>query len=261
MRSIPCLLIFLSSLLVPINVHANKIAIVIDDIGNHQRHLDLLSLPGNLTFAILPHTPFSQTFAYLASKQSKELILHIPMQAIESKNLGPGALTLDMDKQTLQMTLGNALASLPQVIGVNNHMGSALTQHSAAMKWTMEILRKRGLFFLDSRTTTESQAQITADLYGVAIIAREVFLDNNTHSTYLLKQLKRAKSLSLRNGYTVLIAHPYPETVAFLDEQIPILLQQGYELISLSQIVNQFNFQLAKNANTIDGHASLKNNN
>jgi polysaccharide deacetylase 2 family uncharacterized protein YibQ len=169
------------------------------------------------------------------------------MQAIEDKVLGPGALTLEMDKQTLQMTLGHALASLPQVSGVNNHMGSALTQYSDPMKWTMEVLRKRDLYFLDSRTTNESQAQTVADLYGVANIARQVFLDNEKQDAYFAQQLAEAKSISLRNGQSVLIAHPYPETVAFLHEQIPLLLAQGYELVSLSQLVHTRYVQLAKN--------------
>ena len=246
MRSLFWLLLSVVYFAIPL--HAKQIAIVIDDVGNHQRDLNLLSLPGELTFAILPHTPYSQKFAYLASQQSKELLLHVPMQAIEDKALGPGALTLDMDKKALQMTLGHALASLPQVTGVNNHMGSALTQYSDPMKWTMEVLRKRGLYFLDSRTTNESQAQTVADLYGVANIARQVFLDNEKQDTYLIQQLEEAKSLSLRNGQTVLIAHPYPETVTFLHEQIPQLLKQGYELVPLSQLVNTRYIQLARNA-------------
>ncbi|TMO55088.1 divergent polysaccharide deacetylase family protein [Pseudoalteromonas phenolica] len=246
MRSLLWLL--LSALYLALPLQAKQIAIVIDDVGNHQRDLNLLSLPGELTFAILPHTPYSQKFAYLASQQSKELLLHVPMQAIEDKALGPGALTLDMDKQTLQMTLGHALASLPQVSGINNHMGSALTQYSDPMKWTMEILRKRGLYFLDSRTTKESQAQTVADLYGVPNIARQVFLDNEKQDTYLSQQLAEAKNIALRTGQSILIAHPYPETVAFLHEQIPQLLERGFELVPVSQIVRSRYIQLAKNA-------------
>ncbi|MFY8298662.1 divergent polysaccharide deacetylase family protein [Pseudoalteromonas sp. SS15] len=249
MRSLLWLLLSVFYLAIPL--HAKQIAIVIDDVGNHQRDLNLLSLPGELTFAILPHTPYSQKFAYLASQQSKELLLHVPMQAIEDKALGPGALTLNMDKQTLQMTLGHALASLPQVSGVNNHMGSALTQYSDPMKWTMEVLRKRGLYFLDSRTTNESQAQTVADLYGVANIARQVFLDNEKQETYFTQQLNEAKSIALRSGQSVLIAHPYPETVAFLHAQIPLLLEQGYELVPLSQLVRSRYIQLAKNTGTV----------
>lgn len=249
MRSLFWLLLSIFYLAIPL--HARQIAIVIDDVGNHQRDLNLLSLPGELTFAILPHTPYSQKFAYLASQQSKELLLHVPMQAIEDKALGPGALTLDMDKQALQMTLGHALASLPQVSGVNNHMGSALTQYSDPMKWTMEVLRKRGLYFLDSRTTNESQAQTVADLYGVANIARQVFLDNEKQNSYFAQQLNEAKSIALRSGQSVLIAHPYPETVAFLHAQIPLLLEQGYELVPLSQLVRSRYIQLAKNTGTV----------
>ena len=128
-------------------ISAKQIAIVIDDIGYHQRDLEFLSLPGQLSYSILPHTPYSQIFATLASQSNKELLLHVPMQALNGKELGPGALTLNMNKEQLQQTLGTALASLPQVKGVNNHMGSALTQKSQAMKWTMEVLKKRHLYF------------------------------------------------------------------------------------------------------------------
>ena len=159
---------------------AKQIAIVIDDIGYHQRDLEFLTLPGQLSYSILPHTPYSQIFATLASQANKELLLHVPMQALNGKALGPGGLTVNMDKEQLQKTLGTALASLPQVKGVNNHMGSALTQQSQAMKWTMEVLKKRNLFFLDSRTTDLSQAQNAANFIGVENIGRHVFLDNIT---------------------------------------------------------------------------------
>jgi len=157
--------LFFSVCIACFSANAKQIAIVIDDIGYHQRDLEFLTLPGQLTYSILPHTPYSQVFATHASKANKELLLHVPMQALNGKALGPGALTLDMDKAQLQQTLGTALASLPQVRGVNNHMGSALTQQSQAMKWTMEVLKKRELYFLDSRTTGLSQAQNAANFF------------------------------------------------------------------------------------------------
>lgn len=244
MRHLVLLLLCVLHLVKP--VYAKQIAFVVDDIGNNVRDLELLSLPGELTFAVLPHTPFSQQFAYLATQQSKELILHVPMQAIEDKALGPGGLTLDMDKASLQATLGHALATLPQIKGINNHMGSALTQYSEPMKWTMELLRKRDLYFLDSRTTVQSQAQIVADLYGVANVARQVFLDNITTPNALMTQLTQSKRIAKQQGYVIVIAHPYPETTAFLQTQLPKLLSEGFELVPVSQLVKQRYIQLAK---------------
>ncbi|MFC3032008.1 divergent polysaccharide deacetylase family protein [Pseudoalteromonas fenneropenaei] len=223
------------------------IAIVIDDIGYHQRDLELLSLPGAVTFSILPHTPYSQQFAYLASKEGKELLLHVPMQANEPRPLGPGGLTLDMNKNELQSTLGHALASLPQVRGINNHMGSALTQQTEAMKWVMELLKKRDLFFLDSRTTELTQAQSVANLYGVANVARNVFLDNELSEQALQAQLDELKRVATNERSAIAIAHPYPETFIFLAKALPQLLAEGYNLVPVSQLVSAKYLQLATN--------------
>lgn len=243
-------LIILAGLLFTFNVtstdaKAKQIAIVIDDIGYHQRDLELLSLPGQLSYSILPHTPYSQIFATLASQSNKELLLHIPMQALNGKKLGPGALTLDMNKVQLQQTLGNALASLPQVKGVNNHMGSALTQQSEAMKWTMEVLKKRQLFFLDSRTTQLSQAQNAANFLGVANIGRHVFLDNITTTEQLQFRLEELKSKAIKYQFAIAIAHPYPETIDFLRQALPQLSEQGFELVPVSQLIERKYVQLA----------------
>ncbi|WP_063366924.1 divergent polysaccharide deacetylase family protein [Pseudoalteromonas luteoviolacea] len=224
---------------------AKQIAIVIDDIGNHQRDLELLNLPGEITYALLPHTPFSQHFAYQAALKNKELILHIPMQSLDNKALGPGGLTLDMKKWQLQKTLGHALSSLPHVKGVNNHMGSALTQYDEPMKWTMEVLKKRSLYFLDSRTTPYSQAQTIANLYGVNNIARHVFLDNELENAKLEIQLEQLKTIATEQGYAIGIAHPYPQTQQFLTHALRELQDQGFELVPLSTLVESKYIRLA----------------
>jgi len=190
-------------------VKAKQIAIVIDDIGYHQRDLE-------------------------------------PMQALNGKELGPGGLTLNMNKKQLQQTLGTALASLPQVKGVNNHMGSALTQQSQAMKWTMEVLKKRHLYFLDSRTTDLSQAQNAANFLGVANISRQVFLDNVTTTEQLQLRLNELKQQATDHNFAIAIAHPYPETIEFLRHALPKLTEQGFELVPVSQLVERKYIQLAQ---------------
>lgn len=234
-------------LLVSSAATAAQLAIVIDDVGNHQRDLALLRLPQEVSFSILPHTPFSQQFAFAASQQQRELLLHVPMQPEDkSKKLGPGALTSTMEKWQLQMTLGNALSTLPQVKGVNNHMGSELTAQIEPMKWTMEILKKRGLYFLDSRTTSHSQAQHAANLYGVKNIARQVFLDNDISEPALEAQWQHTLQLLAKQRHVVVIAHPYPETVAFLQRKLTQFQRQQGQLVSLSQLVEQKYIRLAK---------------
>ncbi len=131
------------------------ISIIIDDIGARLRaDRRAIDLPGPVAFAFLPHTPHGPALAELAHAQGKEVLLHMPMQAIEDGPLGPGAVTLHMDRTEFVDAVRRALATVPHVSGVNNHMGSLLTRHPGHMTWLMQELKARGnLFFVDSRTS------------------------------------------------------------------------------------------------------------
>ena len=59
---------------------AGDIALIIDDIGNKPEDIKAFSLPSEITFAILPHTPYSTPFSQLAEQQQREVMLHIPME-------------------------------------------------------------------------------------------------------------------------------------------------------------------------------------
>ncbi len=225
---------------------AKQVAIVMDDIGYHQADLKALQLPANISFAILPHTPFADEFARRANKQNKELILHMPMEAVSGKALGPGALTNDMNKEQIQSTLNKALDSYPQVTGLNNHMGSYLTQKVVPMSWTMEVLRERNLFFLDSKTTRDSKAQYMANLFGVNNIARHVFIDNIPTDKQMQFRLNQLIRIAKKRGSAVAIAHPYPETLAFLNDALPKLKNEGIEVVKISELVDSKYIQLAQ---------------
>lgn len=224
---------------------AGQVAIVIDDIGYHERDLDAIKLPGEVSFSILPFTPFAKSFALKAQLARKEMLLHVPMQAISGKELGPGAITYDMNKEQLQQTLTRALDDLPQVKGINNHMGSLLTQKIIPMSWTMEVLKERNLYFLDSKTTQHSQAQHMANLFGVDNIGRHVFLDNIPSEKQMTFRMNQLIHLAKKNEYAIAIAHPYPETLAFLEQALPKLAEQGIKLVPLSALVNKKYVQLA----------------
>ena len=124
-----------------------RIAIVIDDIGYRETDEHALLLPGAITYSILPHTPYGKTLAMRANANHKEVLLHIPMEAQNGKKLGPGALTSIMNKAEIYASLNQSLAEVPFAIGINNHMGSYLTQLAEPMAWTMGFLKQHHLLF------------------------------------------------------------------------------------------------------------------
>jgi polysaccharide deacetylase 2 family uncharacterized protein YibQ len=232
--------------------HAAKIAIVIDDIGNQLSDERLLNLNEHLTYAILPHTPYSFIFSKKAAELQRDILIHLPMQAT-TKNilLGPGALTEDMSKRQYQQTLIAAIEDIPYAIGINNHMGSLLTRLDKPMGWTMELLQQHNMFFLDSKTTIYSKVESIADQYGVNALHRNIFLDNVKKPNVMDIQFKRLINIAQEYGSAIAIAHPYPETYEFLRDNLPLLSSMGIELVPLSQLLPEsrpFNDRMVKTA-------------
>lgn len=216
-----------------------KVAIIIDDIGDRllpgRRAIDL---PGPVAFAFLPHAPHSASLAQLAHGRGREVLLHLPMQAVEDGPLGPGAVMMDMEKSEFLRVVRENLLSLPFVAGVNNHMGSLLTRHPGHMTWLMQELKARGnLFFVDSRTTAQTVAEQMAVEQGVPVLRRHVFLDHDASPEAVEREFERLLALSRRQGYAIAIGHPYPSTLAVLERRLPLLKSQGIELIPLRTVL------------------------
>lgn len=199
---------------------AAQVAIVLDDVGNSLHDFQALELPTAITFAILPYTNHAKKIASLAKQQHREWLVHVPMQAkAHNRQLGKGALLLNMSEQQFKDQLQDAIAYLPGATGISNHMGSAMTEHIIPMRWTMDILAKQGLYFLDSRTTINSMAQYCARLSDTPSLRRHVFLDNIKESMAMETQFQHALKIANASGSVVIIAHPYPSTISFLAEK------------------------------------------
>lgn len=239
------IVLFSSYILCMKSAHAEpiRIAIVIDDIGYRYTDKHALSLPGAITYSILPHTPYGKRIAIKANQNQKDVMLHIPMEAENGKKLGPGALTSLMNKEEITASLSASLAEVPFAIGINNHMGSHLTQLDDPMTWTMNFLKQNHLLFLDSKTSPYSKAGSIAKSVGVPVKNRHVFLDNQLTETYITKQFKSLIRHAKSQKVAIAIAHPHPETIMVLKRLIPTLAQNDIELVPLSTLYSAFENQ------------------
>ena len=220
-----------------------KLVIVIDDIGHQRASAEAaLALPGKLTLALLPYTPFSKEVALKASDLGKEIILHSPMSAVSThKDAGLGTLKSTQDKKKFLKTLNSQINFFPSARGVSNHMGSALTSQIIPMQWIMEELKLRKLYFLDSRTTNLSVAARVAEAKGVPYLEREFFLDNTINRQAISQKLKEAVGYAKSEGLAVAIGHPYPQTLTLLSDRIPEIERNGIDLIWASEALEMKN--------------------
>lgn len=221
------------------------IAIIIDDMGQ-QQVLDkqLIELEGALTYSFLPDTPYAVRFAELAHDLGKEVMLHMPMESIYHDRLDTDGIQAQMSGKAIAELIHRQLAVIPHVRGVNNHMGSYVTQDEGMMRSLMRALRlwrKRKLFFIDSMTTSASLAGKAADDYGLLTSRRQVFLDHQPSFDYANQQFDKLLDLARRDGFALAIGHPRPDTLRMLRDRLSRLSQDGVELVAVSTYLARLN--------------------
>ncbi len=217
-----------------------KIAIIIDDIGYDTTIAKkFLGLDAVLTFSILPYSPHEKSIARSVHSKGYDVMLHLPMEPDEypSINPGPGVLLTSMSPDQLIRQLDEDLDAFPFITGVNNHMGSKMTTVSPQLNQIFSVLKKKGLFFIDSRTTPDTLCKPSAQLFKVPFAQKDVFIDHIPDPEFIRKQIHRLILIAVSHGEAVGIAHPHAETYEILREMLPELEKKA-KLVRASDIVH-----------------------
>jgi polysaccharide deacetylase 2 family uncharacterized protein YibQ len=194
-----------------------KAAIVIDDLGpNKNAAEEILDLKIPVTLSILPLQTYSAWIAEEGHRLGHDIIVHIPMEAEKSYNLGEGGLYIWMTDKEIAETLNKDILSVPHALGISNHMGSAFTQDERAMQVLLSELKKKKLFFLDSLTSPKSVGFNLARMQGIKALNRDIFLDDKDDPAEIEAQWRKLIKIANKNGYAVLLAHPKKNTIEFL---------------------------------------------
>lgn len=219
-----------------------KLAIVIDDMGTDMKKLrELVSLGSPVTIAIMPNMRFSKETSMEASSKGLEVIMHMPMEPkdVSDNNPGTDALLTAMTAEEIKALMEAGFKTVPDAIGINNHMGSKFTEDAAHMEAVLQLVKKKNMFFLDSRTSANSVGARLARQIGVRNAYRNVFLDNNRDVKYIKGQIAEAAKIARKRGKAIAIGHPYPETLQALRESVPGLDDTGIEVVRLSEIIGK----------------------
>jgi hypothetical protein len=226
--------------LIKVPTYKYKVAIVIDDMGRDIAKLRRLQeVESEINIAILPYLKDSKAVAQESYERGWNVILHLPMEPQNGAvhNPGQGALWTTMTKEEVRSTIIEGLENVPYAIGFNNHMGSKFTEDEALMKVVIDTARERGVFFLDSRTTSRSVGAKLARKMGVKTASRSVFLDNKQDKDYIRGQIEELIRIAKLNGSAIGIGHPYSETISVIIEKEADFERAGVKLVRLDELV------------------------
>ncbi len=227
---------------------SGKLAIVIDDFGLQRRGVkEMLELECKLTAAIMPFLEHTEDDAEDALEHGKEIILHIPMQATihdKPSHLGPRPIKTMFSGEEIRTWVHDALADLPEAVGANIHMGTLCSSKREIMVPLMSELQNKGLFFLDSKTSSKSVCRAVSMELGSDFYENDVFLEHESKSkAYIKKRLRLAMDIALEHGECVAIGHVGYEggvvTATAIDELLSEFKEKNVELVFLSELSPQ----------------------
>lgn len=216
-----------------------RIAIVIDDLGYNNLHLEQIFKTNTaLTLSILPHQAFSSWIATQASQKGYECILHMPMEPLDKNAaLEPQTIFTDMSNDEILHCLDEAIKSVPEVVGISNHMGSKATADERVMTIILKKVKSEGMYFMDNRTTADSVCLSLARQMKVDFIQRDLFLDTEPDPEHIRTQLMRLKELALKKGKAIGIVHDRDLSLKVISQMIPEIEKEGIEFVPLSALI------------------------
>lgn len=215
------------------------LCVVFDDGGQNVSQLKkCVALPFPVTVAVLPRLAHSAESAAIVRKSGNEVILHQPMQAVNlNVNPGAGAIKPDMTANEVQATLSQNIAEIAPIAGMNNHEGSLITENEVLVSFILQTAQEKGIYFLDSRTSSATKIPSVAMEMGMGWYQRDIFLDNKKTRENYLAELKKGLDIANKKGHVIMIGHVWSadSLPAFLEEAYPELALKGYRFATVSK--------------------------
>ena len=226
-----------------------QVAFVIDDWGYSLNNIDVLfQIDRPITLAVLPHLHYSKEISERVKQHGKEydVILHLPLESKSGKSAERDTIRRNMKQERVLSILKDDIEGVPGIIGVSNHQGSKATENKETMKIILEELKKRNLFFLDSRTTPVSVCGTISSKIGLRYAERGVFLDlaqkkeEKQYRTYIKKQIKELINMAKVKGSAIAIGHDRKLTLEVIKESIPDIEKENIKIVPLKNIVRRY---------------------
>jgi polysaccharide deacetylase 2 family uncharacterized protein YibQ len=217
-----------------------KAALIIDDFGEVKDETSegFLNLAQPLTLAVLPGLRASQEVAEQAHERGFEVMLHLPMEPHNS-HIDPGkdAIYAHMSPSEIQERVQKNLESVPHIRGVNNHMGSKVTENETAMEAVLKEIKREKLYWVDSRTSSKSIAYDVAKKLGLQAASSGLFIDSEPEIEKIRAKLERVFELATVEGDVIAIGHCRPLTLQVLRQELPKLEKRGITFVYVSELV------------------------
>ncbi|WP_034363651.1 divergent polysaccharide deacetylase family protein [Helicobacter japonicus] len=215
-----------------------KVLLIMDDLSSLSQVKKIEKLKLNITPSIFPktkHNPHTPDIAAYLNKKDKTFMVHLPLEAKQFMQNELTPIKVGTHKEAIKTQLAEIKADFPHLVYINNHTGSKFTQSYDDMRNLLSVLDELDLKFVDSITTSSPVSERIAAEQGKLIMARDVFLDNETNVAYIKAQIQSLMKKAQKKGYAIAICHPNTSTFKALSQMRDNLID-SVELVSPQEL-------------------------
>lgn len=218
-----------------------RIAIVISGLGLNRRTTEdaINNLPSDVTLAFSPYGQDLQTWAVEARRAGHELLVMVPMEPLDYpvNDPGPHSLLTSLSPAENIDKLHYVMSRFGNYVGLMNDMGSRFTASEESLRPLMSDLQRRGVIFVDARTTGATIIPGVARSYGVPTVSNSRYIDNVAAGREIDRYLEELEDLARARGSAVGIGRAYPVTIARVAAWSMTLAERGINLAPVTAIV------------------------
>ena len=219
-----------------------RIAILISGLGPSGAATEaaIQGLPGAVSLAFWPYADRIDNWIRLARAAGHEVLLNLPMEPENYPAFDPGPKTLltSLSPQQNLERLEWALSRVTGYVGVVDSQGSRFTASRRDIEPVLDALNRRGLIFVDSRSTPLSLAPEVAYTMGLPWTSNARFIDDAQVSRAAIDaRLRELEGLARLNKQVLGIGSPYPVTLERISAWAATLQEKGIALAPVTAVL------------------------
>ena len=215
-----------------------RVAIVFEHAGASLAELQpIYAMRRPFALGIFPHMRYSAQIAREAPAHGLVPMLHLPMESRNPADLGPvtGIVWVRMSDAEIGRTVEDDLASVPGVVGVDNHGGSRAITDARVMRAVLAVVKSHGLWFEENRNDPRSFAAAVARRLGLRTVQVTAYLDTSPSPRAIDAALRDLIAAARRRGWAVGVGHIATGTPQAVRRLLPEFDRAGVEIVPLTQ--------------------------
>ncbi len=217
-----------------------KVALLVVGVGLSEKLTNraISDLPGEVGLGFSPYSSDAAEQTAQSRKAGHEVFVMTPMEPNDYpvNDPGPHTLLTNLTEAENLDRLYFILSRFQGYVGIVNDMGSKFTSDDLAIGPIIKDIQRRGLMFVDARTSRFTVATNAARDLGVAHAANSHFIDNAISQHDIDSQLKTLVYSAHKNGTALGLARPYPITIERIRQWARTLDAQGIDLVPVTAI-------------------------